>query len=112
MNEESEDSTEGPGKAAVVSTIVLVGIYVVVSAAAQAVHGPAFLADDANIDDVLSALGTDVIGSPWDKLLIIAVLTSASASTQTTILPTTRTVLSMGAKGAIPATARASTRST
>ena len=42
------------------------------------------------------------MGSPWDKLLIIAVLTSASASTQTTILPTTRTVLSMGAKGAIP----------
>jgi amino acid transporter len=102
VNEESEDSTEGPGKAAVVSTLVLVGIYVIVSAAAQAVHGPGFLADDANIDDILSALGTDVMGSPWDKLLIIAVLTSASASTQTTILPTTRTVLSMGAKGAIP----------
>ena len=42
------------------------------------------------------------MGSPWDKLLIIAVLTSAAASTQTTILPTTRTVLSMGAKKAIP----------
>ena len=102
VNEESEDSTEGPGKAAVVSTIVLVGIYVVVSAAAQAVHGPEFLASDQNIDDVLSALAGDVMGSPWDKLLIIAVLTSAAASTQTTILPTTRTVLSMGAKGAIP----------
>ena len=31
------------------------------------------------------------MGSPLDKLLIIAVLTSASASTQTTILPTART---------------------
>ena len=35
-------------------------------------------------------------------LLIIAVLTSASASTQTTILPTTRTSLSMAAHRAIP----------
>ena len=102
VNEESDDPNEGPGKAAVVATIVLVGIYVTVSAAAQAVHGPEFLASDQNIDDVLSALAGDVMGSPWDKLLIIAVLTSAAASTQTTILPTTRTVLSMGAKRAIP----------
>ena len=62
---------------------------------------------------MLSALGGDVMGSPWDKLLIIAVLTSASASTQTTILPTTRTVLSMGAKRRDPVVLGArSTRST
>jgi amino acid transporter len=51
---------------------------------------------------VINALGTNVFGSPWDKLLIIAVLTSASASTQTTILPTARTTLSMAKWGAIP----------
>ena len=44
---------------------------------------------------MLNALGTGVLGSTLDKLLIIAVLTSASASTQTTILPTARTTLSM-----------------
>ena len=43
-----------------------------------------------------------MFGSPWDKLLIIAVLTSASASTQTTILPTARTTLSMARWGALP----------
>ena len=43
-----------------------------------------------------------MLGSPLDNLLIIAVLTSAAASTQTTILPTTRTTLSMAAKGAAP----------
>ena len=48
-----------------------------------------------NQNEVLSVLGTKIFGSPWDKLLIIAVLTSASASTQTTILPTARTTLSM-----------------
>jgi amino acid transporter len=43
-----------------------------------------------------------VFGKPWDKLLIIAVLTSASASTQTTILPTARTTLSMAWWKSIP----------
>ncbi len=36
------------------------------------------------------------------KLLILAVLTSAAASTQTTILPTARTTLSMAAVKALP----------
>jgi amino acid transporter len=95
VNEESEDPAEGPGKAAVVSTIVLVLIYVVVSAAAQSFHGVGFLSNEANQEDILKALGTGVLGEPLNKLLIIAVLTSASASTQTTILPTARTTLSM-----------------
>ena len=43
VNEESEDPAEGPGKAAVVSTILLVLIYVVVTAAAQSFHGVGFL---------------------------------------------------------------------
>ena len=100
VNEETADPTEGPGRSAVVSTLILLGIYLVVSIAAQAVHGDAFLKENAS--DVLSALGKDVFGSPLDKLLIIAVLTSAAASTQTTILPTARTSLSMGAVKALP----------
>jgi amino acid transporter len=100
VNEESRDPNRGPGKAAVLSTLILLLIYVIVSAAAQAYHGTAFLAN--NSDDVLKALGGDVFGSPLDKLLIITVLTSASASTQTTILPTARTTLSMAKWDAIP----------
>jgi len=95
VNEESEDPSRGPGKAAVVSTILLVLIYVLVSTAAVSFHGPGFLTNEANQEDVLNALGSGVLGSGLDKLLIIAVLTSASASTQTTILPTARTTLSM-----------------
>jgi amino acid transporter len=100
VNEESRDSTEGPGKAAVLATILLLLIYVVVSIAAQAYDGTQTLVDNA--DDVLSVLGKDVFGEPWDKILIIAVLTSAAASTQTTILPTARTSLSMARRGAMP----------
>jgi amino acid transporter len=75
-------------------------IYVITSVAAQAFAGPQVLIDNA--DDVLSVVGTDVLGSPLDKLLIISVLTSAAASTQTTILPTARTALSMAAHKAAP----------
>jgi amino acid transporter len=101
VNEESEDSRNGPGKAAVVSTLLLLGIYLIVSAAAQAYGGPTLLIDNA--DDVLSVLGDKVFPSPVDKLLIITVLTSASASTQTTILPTARATLSMARHKAFPA---------
>src|SRR5271163_4110864 len=100
VNEESEDPAEGPGKAAVVSTVLLVLIYVVVTAAAQSFHGVGFLTNEANQEDVLNALGKPVFGGGdigWvlSHLLIICVLTSASASTQTTVLPTARTTLSM-----------------
>jgi amino acid transporter len=100
VNEESRDSNEGPGKAALLATVILLAIYVIVAIAAQSYGGPQQLIDNA--DDVLSVLGEQVFGSPWDKILIIAVLTSAAASTQTTILPTARTSLSMARVQAMP----------
>jgi amino acid transporter len=101
VNEESENSAEGPGRAAVVSTVLLLLIYVLVSTGAQAIHGTAFLSH--NSSDILSPLGNSVFGGGiLAKLLIFSVLTSASASTQTTILPTARTTLSMASWGAIP----------
>jgi amino acid transporter len=100
VNEESRNRNRGPGKAAVVSTFILLAIYLVVTVAAQAFHGTKFLS--SNSLDVLNALGKPVLGSGLDKLLIISVLTSASASTQTTILPTARTTLSMAKWDAIP----------
>ncbi|MHB1467723.1 MAG: amino acid permease [Solirubrobacteraceae bacterium] len=102
VNEESEDSNEGPGRAAVVSTFLLVAIYLLVSAGAQAYHGTAFVASEEHASDILNALGHSVLGSIGVKFLIVAVLTSASASTQTTILPTARTTLSMAHWGSIP----------
>ncbi len=72
----------------------------IVAVAAVAYHGAGFLTNNSN--DILNALGGSVLGSPWDKLLIIAVLTSASASTQTTILPAARSALSMAVHRAAP----------
>jgi amino acid transporter len=100
VNEETENSNTAPGRAAVLSTFILVAIYLLVSTAAQAYGGLDNLV--TNSADVFAPLGKGVLGSGLDKLLIIAVLSSASASTQTTILPTARTTLSMGRAGAVP----------
>jgi amino acid transporter len=100
VNEETENSDRAPGLATITATLILLGIYVIVAVAAQAYAGVDQLIE--NQEDVLSALGTEVFGSPLDKILIIAVLTSAAASTQTTILPTARTTLSMARMHALP----------
>jgi amino acid transporter len=111
INEETEDRTSTPGRAAVISTVMLLLIYAVVSTSAQAFAGTGTtgsgLANPQNSGDVLSGLGNEVFGGHgigWvlSKLLIFMVLTSSAASTQTSILPTARTTLSMAAHKAIP----------
>jgi amino acid transporter len=100
VNEETERKSIVPGIAAILSTLALVFIYVLATTAAQAFHGPAYLSTHSA--DVLSPLGNAVLGSGLDKLLIAVVLTSATASTLTTILPGARTTLSMASHRAIP----------
>ena len=101
VNEETESKSRAPGIAAVLSTLgAACSSTCSTTTAAQAFHGPAYLAN--NSSDILSPLGTAVLGSTLDKLLIAVVLTSATASTLTTILPGARTTLSMAAHGAIP----------
>ncbi len=102
VNEETEDSSETPGRAAIVSTLVLVLTYVIVTIAAISFGGPDRLANDTS-GDVLGLLANDVFSSDLlGKLVIIAVLSSAAASCQTTILPTARTALSMARAKALP----------
>lgn len=101
-NEETRDAERTPGRAAILSTLALLGIYLLVTVAAQAYSGVDTLTKPDNQGDVLAVLGNEVLGSTLGKLLILAVLTSAAASTQTTILPTARTTLSMGVRRAIP----------
>jgi amino acid transporter len=100
INEETENSAEAPGKAALVSNVVLIGIFVLVTTAVSSFGGLNFLIH--NQSDVFTPLGKSVLGSVGAKFLTLAILFSASASTQTTILPTARTTLSMGRAGAFP----------
>lgn len=103
VNEESQNAASGPGRSALASTIILIGIFLLVSVASQAYAGTKYLGNPSNAADIFSAgLAANVLGG-LHFLLTIAVLTSATAATQTTILPAARSALSMARRGAIPA---------
>jgi amino acid transporter len=111
VNEETKDSSRVPGIAAVTSTLVLLVTYVLVTVAAEAYAGIGTkglgLGNPNTAADVLSGLGQSVFGAHGfghilAKLLVLMVLSSAAASTLTTILPTARTSLAMAAYRSIP----------
>ena len=102
LTEEVEDSASAPGRAAVLSTVILVVTYVAVGIAVVAFAGLDRIAEFEDDDTIFSTLATDVLGTPWDQIVVLAVLTSALASTQTTILPASRTTLSMARAKAMP----------
>ncbi|WP_024757406.1 APC family permease [Streptomyces exfoliatus] len=102
LTEEVKDSATAPGKAGIWSTVILLVTYVSVGFAVVAYAGPAFLAENAGEEEFIFAqLATDVLGR-WDWILLLAVSTSAIASTQTTIIPASRTALSMARRRALP----------
>jgi amino acid transporter len=97
INEETKDKNKTPGQAAIISTVMLLITYAIVIFSVQAFAGIGTsgigLGNQNNQYDVLSVLGGAIfggggLGTFLSKLLILMVLTSASASTQTTILPT------------------------
>nr|WP_154921273.1 APC family permease [Microbacterium testaceum] len=106
LNEETKDPTRIPGRAALLTTVILLGTYVTVTVAAMMYAGVgedgAGLANPDNAEDVFLALKDGLFG-PFGWVLVVAVLISAVSSTQTTILPTARGTLAMAAYKALPA---------
>lgn len=98
--EETEDSRHAPANAALWSIGITAVIYAFVVFAVIAFAG--IDAIKGNEDDIFAVVAKDVLGEYGVMALIVAVLFSAISSTQTTILPTARTMFSMGRAGAIP----------
>jgi amino acid transporter len=102
LTEETTNSESTPGKAAIVSTVVLLVTYVSVAYAVVTFAGTTFLAENEGEEEAIFALlGEQVLGG-WDWILLLSVSTSALASTQTTIIPASRTGLSMARRHAMP----------
>jgi amino acid transporter len=111
VNEETKDPKTTPGRAAVLSTALLLVTYLLVTIATVSYAGVGDkgigLANPDTSDDVFSAMASSVfgdgaLGHVLQVLFALTILTSASASTQTTILPTARTTLSMAVHKAMP----------
>ena len=106
IGEETRGSDKTPGRAAVITTLILVATYVLVAYAIQSFAGfgeeDIGLNNPDNADDALTILGEPVGGALVASLLLLTVAVSALSSTQTTILPTARGTLSMAVYEAIP----------
>jgi amino acid transporter len=111
VNEETKERDKIPGRAAVTSTLILLATYALVILSTQSYAGIGTkgigLSNPDHNGDVLTVLGSSIFGASGfgtflTKLLVLMVLSSAAASTQTTILPTARTTLSMAVFKAIP----------
>jgi amino acid transporter len=111
VNEETKDKSKTPGQAAIISTLLLLATYALVIFSVVAFAGTSSkgigLTNANHGGDVLSVLGSAIFGTGGfgtflSRLLLVMVLSSAAASTQTTILPTARTTLSMAVYRAYP----------
>ncbi|HSR84617.1 MAG TPA: APC family permease [Streptosporangiaceae bacterium] len=111
VNEETKDRNRTPGIAGILSTMILLVTYALVIFSMQSFAGVGTkgggLGNPNNTGDVLSVqghavFGSGTVGNIFFRLLLIMVLSSAAASTQTTILPTARTTLSMAVYRALP----------
>ncbi|MFG2235919.1 APC family permease [Streptomyces sp. NPDC048723] len=102
LTEETKDPSSAPGRAGVWSTVVLLATYVSVAFAVVAYAGTGYLTAHADDEEaVFASLAREALGG-WDWIVLLAVATSALASTQTTIIPASRTALSMARRHALP----------
>ncbi|MBO9626039.1 MAG: APC family permease [Microbacterium sp.] len=106
LNEETKDPKRIPGRAAVLTCVILLVTYVAVTISAMMYAGLGTegtgLGNEANADDFFLGIKDGLLG-PFGWVLVVAVIISAISSTQTTILPTARGTLAMGVYRALPA---------
>ena len=101
LSEESTDGDTTPGRAGIWSTVVLVATYLGVGIVTIAAGGVGFVTGYDDDDALFGAVGDLVLG-PLSFVLLLSIITSGVASTQTTILPASRVSLSMASVGAFP----------
>ena len=105
VNEEADDASSTPGRAAVLTVMTIVSVYMFVTIGSMMFAGLGEdgigLGNPAIQDNVFFALARPVLG-PFAILLSTAVLVSSAASLQSTFVSPARTLLSMGYYGAMP----------
>ena len=101
VNEESTSPTGTPRRSALAALAALALLYGGFTWATTAWAGVERLSAVGE-DDLFAVMGATLMGSTGGRLLAGAVLVSALASAQTTILPSARSAFSMARSGALP----------
>jgi amino acid transporter len=100
VNEETKESNINPGRAVLISVLTLTFMYSFLTFAYQgAVKKDALLAHG---DNALFYIVQQLAGSPWDKVMIAAVLFSIIGATQTALVSGSRIAFAMGADRTLP----------
>jgi amino acid transporter len=100
VNEETQQSRVNPGRAVLISVAMLTFMYAFFTFAYQgAVKRGALLAHGGN---ALFYIVKQLAGSPWDKVMIVAVLLSVIGATQTALVSGARIAFAMGGDGTLP----------
>jgi len=97
LNEETEESSENPGRAGIIAMAFLLFLFVITAISIQLVMTPDEI--QTNTSQVLIAWADKMVGAQWGSLAALAFLSSTVATLQTTLLPSVRTAFSMGRDG-------------
>jgi amino acid transporter len=100
LNEETQQKESNPGKAVIIAVIVLGLFYALLVVALQ---GAASL-DQMNAHSVnaLGFVAHQLVGSPWDRLMALAITLSVIGTTQAFLVSSARIAYSMGSDHVIP----------
>ena len=106
MNEETKDPDKVPGRAATLTVLIIMAIYMVVALAVISYAGIGDTGLGAgnpeNQESIFAVLSGPIMG-PFAILMSLAILSSSAASLQSTMVSPARTILAMGYYRALPA---------
>jgi amino acid transporter len=100
VNEETQGSRVNPGRAVLISVGTLTFMYAFFTFAYQGAvkRGPLI----GHGETALAYIIKQLVGSPWDKVMIAAVLFSVIGATQTALVSGARIAFAMGGDGTLP----------
>jgi len=105
MNEETRDPDKIPGRAATLTVVIIMAIYMLVSLAVISYAGIGDTGLGAgnpeNQESIFAVLAGPIMG-PFAILMSLAILSSSAASLQSTFVSPARTLLAMGYYRALP----------
>ena len=105
MNEETKDPEKTPGRAATITVLTIVSLYLLLAVSMimfAGIGGGEFGLGNPDIqDNAFFALAGPILG-PFAAFVSLAVLTSSASSLQSTFVGPARTLLAMGHYGALP----------
>ena len=100
LNEETQERERNPGMAAILSVVILGLFYTLIVVTLQgAAPKDAIVAHQEN---AMTFIANQLVGSPWDKFMALAITLSVIGTTQAFLVGTARIAYSMGSDNLLP----------